>query len=388
MRKDIHKRIMAFCACLSVALWHPTHEVSAQSLSKGRVVVHNTGDVDWQGRLVSIPWSEFSSNTGVTDTALFRLIEVSTKREVPIQLERLGETEVRNILLPVFINAHDSAVFRVEKVKRAFYAARTYGRHVPERKDDFAWENDRIAFRAYGKALESTNENAHGIDVWVKRTRALVIDDRYRRNDYHEDHGDGLDYYSVGFTLGAGNVAPFWKDSVWYPGNHARWEILDNGPLRTTFRLHYDPVTLNGVRFSHIKTVSLDAGSHMNRITVEYRTEGADSLPIAMGIVLRKEPGVMHADERTGLMTYWEPPHPKYGTTGVAVVAGQGLRIRTRGNQMIMDARVASGHPFTYHAGACWDREGTFTTAEAWEAWVRSCQRTIRSENNQRINYR
>jgi hypothetical protein len=139
---------------------------------------------------------------------------------------------------------------------------------------------------------------------------------------------------------------------------------------------------------SHTKTISLDAGTYMNRISVEYRAEGVDSLPIAMGIVLRKDPGVIHADEKTGFMTYWEPPHSKYGTTGVAVVAGQGLRIRTRGSQLIMDARVAVGQPFTYHAGACWDREGSFTSAEAWESWVCSFQRTVISENNQRINYR
>lgn len=388
MTSAVHMRILSFAVCLTVGLSLTAGSAWGQGGARSRVVVHNTGEADWQGRIVSIPWSEFSSSTGVVDTALFRIVEVSTKREVPIQLERVGGTEVRNVLFPASVKARDSMVFRVEKARRAVPVPLTFARHVPERKDDFAWENDRIAFRAYGKALERTNENAHGFDVWVKRTRALVIDERYRRNDYHEDHGDGLDYYSVGFTLGAGNVAPFWKDSVWYPGNHSRWEVLDNGPLRTTFRLHYDPVVLNGIRVSHVKTVSLDAGSHMNRITVEYRTEGADSLPIAMGIVLRKEPGVMHADERTGLMTYWEPMHPKYGTTGVAVVAGQGLRIRTRGNQMIMDARVASGQPFTYHAGACWDREGTFTSAEAWEAWVRSFQGTIRSENNQRINFR
>ena len=359
-----------------------------QMKPKGRVVVHNTGDVAWQGRLVSIPWLEFSSQTGVTDTAMFRLVEVSSKREVPIQLERLGGREVRNLLFPVFIQARDSAVYRVEKVKRIVYPSRTFGRHVPERKDDFAWENDRIAFRAYGKTLESTNENAHGFDVWVKRTRSLVIDDRYRRNDYHEDHGDGLDYYSVGFTLGAGNIAPFWKDSVWYPGNYSRWEVLDNGPLRTTFRLHYDPVTLNGVRLSHTKTVSLDAGTYMNRITVQYDFDGTDSIPVAIGIVLRKDPGVIMADEQAGLMSYWEPAHPKYGTTGVAVTGPFGRRIRTRGNQLLMDLKLANGQAFTYHAGACWDREGVFKDDASWVAWVRGFQGSTVTHNNQHINYR
>ena len=29
----------------------------------------------------------------------------------------------------------------------------TYARFVPEREDDFAWENDLVAFRAYGPAM-------------------------------------------------------------------------------------------------------------------------------------------------------------------------------------------------------------------------------------------
>ncbi len=38
---------------------------------------------------------------------------------------------------------------------------RVYGRFVRERFDDFAWENDRVAHRVYGPALET----------WVRRSR-------------------------------------------------------------------------------------------------------------------------------------------------------------------------------------------------------------------------
>ena len=34
---------------------------------------------------------------------------------------------------------------------------KVYGRHVPERKDDFAWENEYAAFRMYGPALKPEN---------------------------------------------------------------------------------------------------------------------------------------------------------------------------------------------------------------------------------------
>ena len=43
---------------------------------------------------------------------------------------------------------------------------RVYGRFVRERFDDFAWENDRVAFRMYGEALESW-ERGGGNGNWV-----------------------------------------------------------------------------------------------------------------------------------------------------------------------------------------------------------------------------
>lgn len=44
------------------------------------------------------------------------------------------------------------------------------GKQYPERVDDIAWENDRIAFRTYGPALQATGEKAYGCDIWVKRS--------------------------------------------------------------------------------------------------------------------------------------------------------------------------------------------------------------------------
>jgi hypothetical protein len=57
-----------------------------------------------------------------------------------------------------------------------------YGRFVRERFDDFAWENDRIAHRMYGKALETWAGEpltSSTVDIWSKRTARLVINDWY-----------------------------------------------------------------------------------------------------------------------------------------------------------------------------------------------------------------
>ena len=42
-----------------------------------------------------------------------------------------------------------------------------FARFVPERMDDFAWENDRIGFRVFGPALSLVEETGNGVDVWV-----------------------------------------------------------------------------------------------------------------------------------------------------------------------------------------------------------------------------
>lgn len=365
MKMHMRPTTLLLYAILSIA------NAYAQPKKIGSLTIHNPGAVAWNAKVVSIPWAGFRDRFQVTDTSGFRVVDIRTNTEVPLQLERLGGQEPVSLLLQVDVPPGGNASFRYESRPRRPVKAMTYGRFVPERKDDFAWENDRIAFRAYGKALESTpKENAHGLDVWVKRSREMVVNERYRRGDYHRDNGDGLDYYHVGYTLGAGNMAPAFRDSVWYPGNFIRWELLDNGPLRTTFRLYYPTVVMDGRQVSSMKTISLDAGSYFNRISVEYDVEGLDSIPVVIGIITRKDPGVMHIDEQRGLAAYWEPTDPKNGTTGVAVLAGGPVRARITAQQILLQMRIATGRPYTYQMGACWDREGTFTTAKAWTDWV------------------
>ena len=53
-----------------------------------------------------------------------------------------------------------------------------FARFVPEREDDFAWENDLVAFRAYGPALR--NQVDAGTDCWLKRVKYPILNKWYR----------------------------------------------------------------------------------------------------------------------------------------------------------------------------------------------------------------
>lgn len=314
---------------------------------------------------------EVSWNSTVTmlieDTASFIITDVKTNKQVVFQLETKGTNAIQNILIQASLQPKESRKYMISFGKRIPFVTKTYGRFVPERKDDFAWENDKIAFRMYGKALEQTpKEMAYGMDVWVKRTSRMIINERYKRGEYHVDHGDGMDYYHVGFTLGSGNVAPFINDSIWYSKNFVDNKVLDNGPLRTTFQLFYDKWDVAGRQVKAVKTISLDAGSQLNRVEVKY--EGAiENLPVAVGIIRRKDKSVMYLNEQQGVMGYWEPTFEHDGTTAVGCVFPDSVQHMTiTPKHVLTTTTCGAGNTLVYYTGAAWDRAGIITNSAAW----------------------
>ncbi|MEY3350924.1 MAG: hypothetical protein RIQ50_1035 [Bacteroidota bacterium] len=339
----------------------------SQTLAQSVMVV-NPSNVKRNAEVVSIEWSAIIKKYPLLDPARLTIRDELTGNVLPMQVEYKGGDRPLNLLVQIDLAPNQKKRLLIVPEVSLPIESKTYGRFVPERKDDFAWENDRIAFRMYGKALEKTpKEMAYGIDVWVKRTNRLIIDERYQRGRYHEDVGDGMDYYHVGLTLGAGNCAPMWNDSICYDGTYDRWKILDNGPLRTTFQLEYDPWLVGPDSFTATKIISLDAGSDFNRIEVKYSCATRSSFELAVGIVKRKEGGWIEKNNKMGWMAYWEPEHGKDGTTGIGVVAlDKKVTIDERVDQVLLLTKAKSEQSYIYYTGACWDRAGFFTRSEEW----------------------
>lgn len=336
------------------------------------LVITNTSGFSREGEVVEIPYGQVSARLGQAKD--FRLVEKQTGREISYQLAYAGRPQPQQLLVQVSLAPGKTITVTAIPGKPAKVSTRTYGRFVPERKDDFAWENDRIAFRMYGKALENyPKENAHGIDVWSKRTSEMVIDTWYKLDNYHHDNGQGLDYYKVGMTLGAGDIAPCIQDSIYYSRNYRTQKMLDNGPLRTTFELGYEEWQAGNTQVSVTKTISLDAGSQLNRMQVLYTIRQGGSLPVAAGIVKREEPGVQLLDEQQGVLGYWEPPYGTDGTMGVGCIfpAATGQPHMTADTVHLLNkATVTNQQPFVYYFGAAWSKAGKFRDATQWFAYL------------------
>ncbi|QEC52600.1 uncharacterized protein DUF4861 [Anseongella ginsenosidimutans] len=331
------------------------------------------------GKVMEIPYGEIASKLeGVRE---FRVVEAVSGKEVPYQVEYRGQEEPLNLLVQVDLPEKEALELELRKGTPAPFASKTFARYVPERMDDFTWENDKVAFRMYGKALEGTSGDAHGIDVWVKRTPELVIDKWYKTGDYHADHGEGLDYYSVGMTLGAGDIVPYLNDSLWFPKHYRKHQVLDNGPLRSTFRLDYEQWNAAGIPVTVSKLISLDAGSQLNRVEVLFETAEASELPVAIGIVQRQEPGVHLMDKEAGIMGYWEPQHGEDGITGVGVVIDAPVKdISIQGEHLLGIVNIKPGAPLVYYTGAAWNKAGDISSAEDWFAYLEDYQENSKYE--------
>src|SRR5690606_4514926 len=119
------------------------------------------------------------------------------------------------------------------------FPAQVFARHVPERLDDFAWENDRMAHRAYGARLNTSEAGksqlrSAGLDYWAKKVRYLIVDRWYLKGHdaYHIDSGEGLDMYSVGPNAGVGGTAVWHDGKAHTAGNWQAARVIANGPIR------------------------------------------------------------------------------------------------------------------------------------------------------------
>jgi unsaturated rhamnogalacturonyl hydrolase len=338
---------------------------------KDKVIsMYNPAGLERIEEIVSIPWDNIRQKMNNPDIRKIKITDPLTGNEIHYQLEFLGGKDPVNVLAQVNIMIGSTLFLELSTELPELMIPKTYARFVPERLDDFAWENDRIAFRMYGKALEDKKDNGYGLDVWVKRTHRMILNERYLRGDYHTDHGDGMDYYDVGHTLGAGNIAPFLHDTIWYSNNFHRWKILDNGPLRSRFQLDYDQWNAAGRLVTVTKTIALDAGSQLNRIEAIFRFSDS-SMPVVVGIVKRNAPGNLCLDEQHGIMAYWEPSDKNDGTTGVACMFSDSVKQMLIGEgQLLSQLKVVSGQSLIYYAGAVWDKAGLIKNSTEWFAYI------------------
>ncbi|MCK0201975.1 DUF4861 domain-containing protein [Ornithobacterium rhinotracheale] len=295
------------------------------------------------------------------------------------------------------------------------------GRQYPERLDDMAWENDLMGFRAYGPALQKTGEKSFGYDLFIKRgTEFPVLDTLYAKEldhvtrqrsrdlkktnpeeslrlwrsiSYHYDRGHGLDCYSVGPTLGAGVTALMVGDSIVYPYCYKEYEILDNGPLRFTVKLTFNPENYEGQEVVEQRLISLDVGSNLNKSEILYKGLKKEA-PIATGFVMHDSPQRIYANKGMRILSYTDPTNTADKSNGeiflgavfpkkvkvfkkIYFPASKAKKIKAYGH-VVAENEYKPNEVFTYYFGAGWTK-ANMPNQQAWIDYLKSFEQRIDS---------
>ena len=255
-----------------------------------------------------------------------------------------------------------------------------YSRLVPERTDDYTWENDKVAFRTYGPTGEKEalagvpgSTLSSGIDLWLKRTDKAIINKWYKAHmtnpgSYHKDHGEGYDPYHVGSSRGTGGIGIWENDSLLVSNNFTASRTLAAGPLRTVFELDYAPWSPYGVK--ETKRITLDLGSNFSKFDVSLSSD--KEVPnYTVGITLHKNKGEGAVNKEKGWFRHWE--------TIDSSKVGEGIVIDPK---IVKDAIIHKSDvvdqsnllviaepqgKLTYYAGFAWDKSGQIGSLKDWE---------------------
>jgi len=338
------------------------------------IVVTNTSGLNRKGEIVEVKYK--SANSFV--------LKNNEGKETGYQLTYNSKKEVCGFLFQADVKAKSSATYWIKAGTPTLVTAKTYGRFIPERKDDFAWENDFAAYRMYGPALAKENPS-NGVDYWAKSTEELVVDQRYKDDiyneiSYHIDHGKGLDFYKVAHTLGCGGVAPYAADSLWVGNQFDSYQVIENGPLRTVFTLTYNKFTVGNESYKETITITADAGSLLNKAVVTYEGK-VQKMQLATGIFLHDGKGNLLIKKEKGIVSYAENAVSDAGLPSgrnyVCVVAPGKAGLK-KGDHAFILTDYTPGTNFTYYFGAGWSK-WKYPTDEDWFKAVNEFNSKIKS---------
>jgi hypothetical protein len=387
--------LKAFCLGLGVGVFLVSHAAAAAGVS---ITVTHELDAARPRAVVTVPFTQIDA--AAPGLRMFHLVVRDPKgRVLPSQVtnyqhDHKGARYDDLVFSYDFAAGQKQAVFTVDSVAAATAPEKdcAYARFIPERFDDMAWENDRIAHRMYGAALNSDVAAAagerlrgSGIDVWAKKVTYPIVDRWYAKghDQFHKDEeGEGLDLYSIGGARGAGGTGVWDGNKLWTSDNFATARVLSNGPRRAAFKLDYAPFDAGAGQVSETKQFTVDCGVNFDAVESVFDLPGADG---TVGIGLTQHKGaegfpaaVITRDPAGRWLSIWE--ESKDGGVGVAAILAPGIESaggvsvgpNERGiTDHLLLVKVADGAPVRYFTGAGWDRSGQFRSRAEWETYVR-----------------
>ena len=303
-----------------------------------------------------------------------------------------GKNDVILIQPSLKANQSKNYTIAVSKVEKTADTAYCYSRFVPERTDDYTWENNKVAFRTFGPVAQKMVEDgvkggtlSSGIDAWLKRVEYPIINLWYKRNDeklgaYHKDYGEGLDNFHVGVSRGVGGTAVKVDTSFYFSKNFTSYKTITTGPIRTSFVLTYATWDANGKQIDETKHISLDYGQNLSRFEIDVK--GTET--ISTGLTLHKKKGVTNQNDSNYWISHWETLDDSEIGTGIITTktyfSGSEKYVTTKKDESnhflhlnVVDNKVV------FYSGFGWVKSKQFNNQQDWENYLTDFSKKINS---------
>ncbi|GAC1372772.1 MAG: hypothetical protein NVSMB30_13940 [Hymenobacter sp.] len=354
------------------------------------ITVRNGLNLSRRAETICLPLAQLPGSVCQLGAATLRVRDVATKAVLVSQLlDNDADGQPDELLFQTDVPAKGAKRFALvaaagEPVPSSPHT--TFARFVPERTDDFAWENERVAFRTYGPVAERLYDQhdpagtlTSGMDCWLKRVDYPIINKWYAQHvrtpfSYHKDTGEGYDPYHVGASRGTGGTGVLDNGQLFVSRNFTGYTVLATGPIRTVFELTYASWDANGRTVTEKKRISLDLGSNLTRY--EEQISANKPLPnLTIGLTLHEQTGEVKADRRAGWFRYWEKVDDS--SLGTAIVVApryitdyQDHRTTQKDqSQLYVVTRPEAGR-VVFYAGFGWQKSGQFHSATDWDAYL------------------
>ena len=274
-----------------------------------------------------------------------------------------------------------------------------YSRFVPERIDDYTWENDKVAFRVFGPTAQKMFEDgveggtlSSGVDCWLKRVEYPIIDKWYKKNtdgtgSYHEDTGEGLDNFHVGTSRGCGGIAIKVDTSFYISKNFTNYKTLTTGPIRTSFYIEYADWDAGGNLIKESRIVYLDRGQNLSKF--EITLTGSDH--VSVGLTLHDKKGKTTDNKEKGWISYWETHDgSELGTAIVtqpeAILATEKYETEQKDLSNSFIQLKLKDNKAIYYTGFAWKKSKQFESKEAWQKYLDEFSEKLKSPLEVSIN--
>jgi hypothetical protein len=361
----------------------------SQKKTNKLIIIKNTLDLERTFETVELSKSDLQledlSNVGVRD--------VDTKAFQVTQLVDVDYDGIMDVLLfQPKVAAKSEKTYEIatitaeEKPKSTDYC---FSRFVPERTDDYAWENNRVAFRVFGPTAQKMNEAgdpagtlSSGVDAWLKKVESPIINKWYEQAEtglsYHEDHGEGLDNFHVGVSRGVGAIAVKHDTAYYYSKNYSNWKTITTGPIRTSFYLKYETWNAGDKLIKESRIISLDYGSNLSKFVLSL--EGSDE--ISVGLTLHEKDGEVSGTNENAWVSYWQPHgNSELGTAVVAPKASfksfETYDTNAKDESNAYAHLKVKNNQVIYYTGFTWKESGQFKDKQAWETYLNEFSQKI-----------